>query len=37
MTMNNLGYISRRLSRNFVNIKFACLDTITIKRDNASS
>ena len=37
MTMNNLGYISRRLSRNLVNIKFACLDTTTLKRDNVEN
>ena len=32
-----VGYISRRLSRNFVNIKFACLDTTPLKRDNVEN
>ena len=32
-----VGYISRRLSRNFVNIKFACLDTTPLKPDNVEN
>ena len=32
-----VGYISRRLSRNFVNIKYACLDTAPIKPNNVEN
>ena len=32
-----VGYVSRRLSSNFVNIKFACLDTTPLKRDNVEN
>ena len=32
-----VGYISRRFSRNFVNIKFACLDATPLKRDNVEN